>query len=135
MDDLDRRLIALLRRDGRASYTELAQELDRSEGTVRARVKRMQEEGTITGFTVRTKGATGLAIIDVTLQGNSLAGELARALLEWEHVAFVWEVTGETDLVVVASASTLDDLNRTIDKIRSQPGVTGTRSRLVLHEH
>ena len=56
MDDTDQRLIAELRRDGRASLSELAERLDLSRATVRARMERLTERGEIAGFTVLTRG-------------------------------------------------------------------------------
>ena len=47
MDDLDRSILNILRRDARTPYTEIAERVGTSEGTVRNRVERMLEEGAI----------------------------------------------------------------------------------------
>ena len=55
MDDTDRRLIAALRRDGRAALSELAADLKISRATVRARLEKLAGSGEIAGFTVLTR--------------------------------------------------------------------------------
>ena len=55
MDDLDTGLIAELRRDGRASISELAEQLKVSRATVRTRLERLKEAGEIAGFIVLTR--------------------------------------------------------------------------------
>ena len=54
MDDTDARLIAELRRDGRAALSDLADRLGIGRATVRARMERLVERGEIAGFTVMT---------------------------------------------------------------------------------
>ena len=55
IDETDQRLIAALRRDGRASVSELAQRLGLARATVRARIERLMARGEISGFTVLTR--------------------------------------------------------------------------------
>ncbi|MBP6547224.1 MAG: AsnC family transcriptional regulator, partial [Phenylobacterium sp.] len=55
MDDLDRRLLALLREEARAPASSLAARLKVSRGTVQNRIERMLARGTIQGFTVRAR--------------------------------------------------------------------------------
>lgn len=135
MDDLDRRLLRALRRDGRASYIELARGASVSEATVRARVKRLVEDGTIRQFTVRTTGASVRALVEVQVQANVQTGPIASDIREWDGVETVWEVTGDNDLVVVAECPTTETLNQIIDRIRQIDGANATRSRLILKEH
>lgn len=135
MDELDRRLIRILRKDARASYTSMAQQLETSEGTVRARVKRLVEDGTIQQFTIRTRGADVRALVEVQVASNVEASGVAQTIRSWEGVEVVWEVTGEHDLVVVAECPTTDTLNDIIDRIRTIEGSQATRSRLILKEH
>ena len=62
MDDLDHRLLALLRNDARRSIASLASELDASRATVRARVDRMVASGVIGGFTIVVRATLPSAI-------------------------------------------------------------------------
>ena len=63
MDDLDRRILSILRRDSRAPYTQIADRVDTSEGTVRNRVERLVEEGIIERFTVATRTGNVKAMV------------------------------------------------------------------------
>lgn len=135
MDDVDRKLVTLLRRNARESYTRLAQEVGTSEGTVRARVKKLVEDGVITRFTIRTAGQAVKALIEVRVQSNVHTEQVARQIASWEGVEALWELTGDDDIVVVADCQTPGKLNEIIDAIRAVPGISSTRSRLILKEY
>lgn len=135
MDELDRRLLLLLRANARESYTALADGVGTSEGTIRARVKRLVEEGTIRQFTIRTAGNQVKALVEVQVDSGASTQNVAAAIRSWDGVEFVWEVTGELDILVVADCPNTDDLNALIDRIRGLDGTVHTRSRLILREH
>ena len=134
LTDLDRRLLALLRQDARQSFVQLAEALGTSEGTVRARIKRLRNADVIRQFTIRTKGANIKALIDVALDTNVDAATVADALAEWEGLETVYETSGSVDLVLVAEADDTDRLNSVIDDIRKLPNVRTTHTRLILRE-
>lgn len=135
MDDVDRRILAILRDNARESFTEIADAVGTSEGTVRARVKKMVDEGTIRKFTVRTAGSHVKALIEVAVTNNVGTSDVASKIRSWDGVESVWEVTGDNDIVVVADCPNTSDLNGIIDRIRAVPGTMATRSRLILKEH
>ncbi len=135
MDDVDRQLLALLRQNARASYTNLAKEVGTSEGTVRARIKRLVDDGVITRFTVRTAGQAVKALIEVRVESNVHTEEVASQIASWDGVEALWELTGHDDIVVVADCQTPGKPNDIIDAIRKIPGIRSTRSRLILKEY
>ncbi|MHB8632669.1 MAG: Lrp/AsnC family transcriptional regulator [Thermoplasmatota archaeon] len=135
MDDVDRAILAILRDNSRESFTAIAEKVGTSEGTVRARIKRLTDDGTITRFTVRTAGNHVKALVEVNVTSNVHTPDVASLIREWEGVEAVWEVTGENDIVVVADCPTTTALNDIIEHIRAIPGTNGTRSRLILKEH
>lgn len=135
MDDVDRKIIALLREDARASFTAIADKVGTSEGTVRARVRRLVDDGSIRQFTIRTAGSHVKALVEVAVTANVHTSDVAKRIRQWEGVDAVWEVTGDNDILVVADCPTTADLNAIIDRIRDVPGTQATRSRLVLKEH
>ena len=134
VDETDRRLLALLRDNGRASFTSLANEVGTSEGTVRARMKRLVADGVITQFTIKTAGNQVKALIEVVVERNTQTRDVASAIRAWDGVESVWEVTGEQDMVVVVDCPDTARLNELIDDIRAIPGTDATRSRLILSE-
>ena len=70
MDDLDRRILSILRRDARTPYTEIAERVGTSEGTVRNRVDRLTEDGIIERFTVTTRTGNVKAMIEISVEMN-----------------------------------------------------------------
>ncbi len=70
MDNLDRRILDILRRDARTPYTEIAAQVGTSEGTVRNRVDRLTEEGIIERFTISTRTGNIKAMIEVSVKVN-----------------------------------------------------------------
>ncbi len=134
MDDTDRRLLQLLRDNGRESFTALAKEVGTSEGTVRARVKRLVDEGIIRQFTIRTAGRHVKALIEVRVEQNTQTSGIVDTIRAWDGIDAVWEVTGDQDIVVVADCHDPGRLNTLIDEIRGLDGIEATRSRLILKE-
>jgi len=134
LTDLDRKLLAALRRDARQSFVHLAEALGTSEGTIRSRVKRLRDTGVIRQFTIRTSGANIKALIDVVLDTNVATGSVADALAAWSGLEAVYETSGGVDLVIVAEADDTEQLNVMIDGIRQLPNVRTTHTRLILKE-
>ncbi|WP_159901795.1 Lrp/AsnC family transcriptional regulator [Salinirussus salinus] len=134
MDDLDRAILDILRRDARTPYTEIADEVGTSEGTVRNRVEQLVEDGIIERFTVSTRTGNVKAMVevsvDVDVRTEGLTGELA----EWHQVDFVWQVSGEEDIVVVVDAADTSALNDMITRVRELDEVINTKTRLILDE-
>ena len=53
-DEIDKQILEILSRDGRTKFTKIAKSINRTEGTVRNRVRRLREKGVIQGFRVIT---------------------------------------------------------------------------------
>ncbi len=135
MDEVDRQLMLLLRDNGRESFTALAKAVGTSEGTVRARVKRLTDEGIIRKFTIRTAGRNVKALIEVRVTNNTNTSTVTKEIAGWESVEAAWEVTGDHDIVVVADCHDPGKLNDLIDRIRDIEGTEATTSRLILKEY
>ncbi|MDZ7850209.1 MAG: Lrp/AsnC family transcriptional regulator [Halodesulfurarchaeum sp.] len=134
MDDLDRDILALLREDSRTPYTEIADALDVSEGTVRNRVDRLVEDGIIERFTVATRTGNVKAMIEVGVGVDVDTHEVADRMAEWHEVDFVWQVSGEEDVVLVVDAMDTERVNELITRTREQEEVRSTKTRLILEE-
>jgi len=94
MDDLDREILDVLRRDARTPYTEIAEQVDTSEGTVRNRVERMTEDGVIERFTVTTRTGNVKAMIEVSVAVDVDTTAVSERMTDWKEVDFVWQVGG-----------------------------------------
>ena len=134
MDSLDREILAILRRDSRTPYTEIADRVGTSEGTVRNRVERLVEEGIIERFTVATRTGNVKAMIEVGVAVDVDTTEVSELMAEWAEVDFVWQVSGEEDIVVVADTTDTGALNDLITKAREMDEVVSTKTRLILAE-
>lgn len=135
MDELDRELLALLRQDARAPYTELARQLDLSEGAVRGRVKSLVDDGTIQRFTIETQAAGLTSLVELSVRVNVESGEIAEEILAIDGVDRVYELSGGTDLLVEVHVPDTEALNEVIDAIRRTGSIESTRTSLVLKEH
>jgi DNA-binding Lrp family transcriptional regulator len=134
MDDLDRAILDTLRRDARTPYTEIADEIGVSEGTVRNRVDSLIEEGVIERFTVATHTGNVKAMIEVSVAVDVNTAAVGERMTDWDEVDFVWQVSGEEDIVVVVDAADTQRVNDLITKAREQDEVVSTKTRLILDE-
>ncbi len=135
MDITDERLIAELRRDGRASVMALADRLGVSRATVRARLSRLQQEGEIVGFTAITRGdvadapVRGLMLIGIEGRG---AERIMARLSGLAQVTAVHSTNGRWDLIVELSAQSLAELDKVLSQIRALDGVMASETNLLL---
>jgi DNA-binding Lrp family transcriptional regulator len=134
MDDLDRQILDVLRRDARTPYTEIADRIGTSEGTVRNRVDQLVEDGVIERFTISTQTGNVKAMVEVEIDVNAQTEGLTDRLAEWDQVDFVWHVSGEEDIVLVVDAADTSTLNDLITKARELQEVESTKTRLILDE-
>jgi DNA-binding Lrp family transcriptional regulator len=134
MDDLDRRILGILRRDSRTPYTEIADRVGTSEGTVRNRVERLVDEGIIERFTVATRTGNVKAMIEVSVAVDVDTTDVSDRMAEWDEVDFVWQVSGEADIVMVVDAADTGAVNDLITKARDLDEVQNTKTRLILDE-
>ncbi|HBD91229.1 MAG: AsnC family transcriptional regulator [Rhodobacteraceae bacterium GWE1_64_9] len=135
MDDLDQRLIAELRRDGRASLSDLAERLALSRATIRARMERLVARGEIAGFTVVTRAdvtaapVRGLMMIGIEGRGGE---KIMARLAGLPAVMAVHSTNGKWDLIVELSTQTLLELDDVIHRIRNIEGVMTSETNLLL---
>ena len=136
MDDLDRRLLALLRSDSRASVAALAAKLKVSRGTVQNRIDRMMRPGgAIQGFTVRTRPELEesriRAIMGIAIEGERSAAVI-KALRGLPEVDKVHTTNGRWDLIAELDTATLAEFSRTLDQIRMIEGIASTETSILL---
>jgi DNA-binding Lrp family transcriptional regulator len=134
MDELDRRILNALRRDARTPYTEIADQVGTSEGTVRNRVERLTEEGVIERFTVATQKGNVKAMIEVAVAVDVDTSKVSERMADWEEVDFVWQVSGEQDVVLVVDCADTAAVNELIAQARELDEVKRTKTRLILDE-
>lgn len=138
LDDVDRRILAELTRDGRQSVTTVAQNVHVSRAHAYSRINRLQDEGVITRYMavvdpVRA-GLRSSAYVTLKLRQHSwreLRDRLA-ALPEVHHIGLVG---GNFDVILLVRARDNVDLRRVVfDNIQSMPGVLDTQTFLVFED-
>lgn len=134
VDELDEALMRLLKEDARASFVELAKAMGTSEGTVRARLKKLTDAGVIKQFTVRTAGKAVKALVSVMVNANVKMANVSQSISRMDGVSDVWEVSGDEDILVRVDVASTEELDEVVEKIRNLPEVKGTNSRLILRE-
>lgn len=135
MDDLDQRLLAELRRDGRAALSDLAEVLGRSRATVRARMERLTARGEIAGFTVVTRADVTAApvrgLMMIRIEGRGTEKIMAR-LTGIPAVLAVHSTNGKWDLIAELGTQTLAELDEVLLRIRNMEGVITSETNLLL---
>ena len=135
MDELDGRLVQALKRDGRASVSELAADLSVTRATVKARMDRLRASGEIAGFTVQTRGdvathaVRGLMMLGIEGRGTE---RVMRALAGMVEVQAVHSTNGTWDLIVELGTDTLEAFDVCLFTIRKFSGVTRSETNLLL---
>lgn len=135
LDDLDHRLIALLRTDGRAPVSKLAQALRVSRGTVQARLDRLIDEGAILGFTIRAQSEprsdSVRAIMSIEVAGRS-TDAVIRLLRGLPEIVALHTTNGAWDLVAEINTSSLADFDRVLREVRTIEGVLNSETSILL---
>lgn len=126
LDELDYRLIALLREDGRMSFKAMAEALELTEATVRARVRRLEESDTMRVVAVTDFEAAGYSMmlaVGIQVEGRP-ASEVAEALAAFPEVFSVCQVVGTLDIEVLAVAEDQGAVAELLtEKLSRVPGV------------
>ncbi|AMW35005.1 Lrp/AsnC family transcriptional regulator [Haematospirillum jordaniae] len=140
LDDLDRRLLALLRDNARLPVASLAGILGVSRGTVQNRLDRLQTDGEILGFTVRTRsevtGPTeGVRAITLIHEQARTSENTLRALREIPEAKTIYTSNGRWDIVMEMQAQSLSELDNALSYIRKLKGVEITETIILLTPH
>lgn len=135
IDELDRRIIKLLQRNGRTSNTEIARAVDTTETTVRKRIAYLLEERLMSIVAVPTPEAAGMnlsAIIGLSV-GLTSMHELADALRRYPEVRYVGMSAGRYDIMLEAFFTNQEHLLDFVTrKLGSLPGITDIETSIIL---
>jgi len=138
MDDMDRRLVALLRENGRLPVATLAQLLKVSRGTVQNRIERLTINGVIGGFTLRLKPEAEpqrvRAVTMVAVEGEHTAVVL-KSLRGIPEVHALHTTNGRWDIVVELGVESLEAFDQALQRIRLIKGISNSETSLLLSTH
>ncbi|WP_210495225.1 Lrp/AsnC family transcriptional regulator [Microvirga antarctica] len=132
LDDLDRRIVSALARDGRRPYRDIARELGVSEGTVRSRMTRLQDEGLIRVTAVGSPLALGVGVVALILvrirPGH--VQDAAKRLTAFPNIRFVGTSFGSADITIQSLHRDVKDLHRFVSETLPSaiPEITSTET-------
>jgi len=125
MDQLTKKIIAILRRDGRASYSDIARELDTTRDNVARRVNPMFQSGELRVIAAphpRVLGLTVTAHLSIKVSGD--AHVIVKALEPLESLVFISVAAGAYQIIVETELPSLTELKQQVSHIRTLDGVT-----------
>ena len=135
MDDIDHQLIALLRKDARLGVAALAAKLGVSRGTVTNRLRKLEDEQVVVGYTVKLRPDTEpnqiRAWMWVLVEGNQTRAVIA-SLLGEPGVAALHDTNGRWDLLAELRVETMTELSQVLERIRLTKGIANTETSILL---
>ncbi len=138
MDETDRQLLSLLRQDARLSIANLSHKLAVSRGTVTNRIAKLEDAGVIVGYTVRVRPDVQSneikAWMSIAVDGNQSRAVIA-SLLGEPGVAILHDTNGRWDLLAELRAENLQDLGKTLERIRLVKGISNTETSIHLETY
>jgi DNA-binding Lrp family transcriptional regulator len=138
MDATDQQLLSLLRKDARTSVATLANKLGVSRGTVSNRITKLEDAGTIVGYTVRLRPDAQpneiSAWMSVAVEGNETRSVIG-SLLGEPGVACLHDTNGRWDLLAELRAANLSELSQILERIRLVRGISSTETSIHLETY
>jgi DNA-binding Lrp family transcriptional regulator len=136
VDDIDRKILALLVEDGRRTYDDVGRRVSLSAPAVKRRVDRLRDGGALRGFTAvldhNSLGAATEALVELFYAPGTLLDRVAETLRSHPEVVEAWSVTGDADAIARVRTRDNEDLERLIMDLQRDGLVVRTRSQVVL---
>ena len=128
MEKLDRRILSLLARDGRMSYTDIGKETGLSTSAAQQRVRRLEQRGVIKGYTAildaTELGLLVTAFVAIKPFDPSQPDDAPERLQGIEEIVSCYSVAGEANSLLKVQAPTMQHLESTLGRIRSEAKVS-----------
>ena len=135
LNETDLRILQVLLEDARFSSRQIAKKVGVSVGTVLSRIKKMEEEGLIKGYSVimdhEKLGYQLTVVMEVTVSKGRLI-EMENEIAKIPNVCSVYDVTGLTDAFIIAKFKTREDLGRFTKRLLALPYIERTNTHVVL---
>lgn len=131
----DEKLLALLKRDVRASISDLARALNLSRSTVQARITRLEQSGIIKGYSAELGDEYTASLVSAHVSIKVKQKLTAKTNIELKHipqVSALYAISGEYDLIAIVQAQSTEQLSHILDDIGNLDGVERTTSSVIL---
>jgi DNA-binding Lrp family transcriptional regulator len=136
MDEIDRKIVALLRQNARRSFQDIGGKVALSAPAVKRRVDRLEADGVIRSYAaVVDPAAMGWhthAVVALYCEGRMSGGEVRAAVERHPEVEAAFTVAGEASAILHVRAADTTHLEQALERIRDTPGVRRTHTQVVL---
>ena len=136
LDEIDRRILGEIQRDGRISWRELGDRVHLAATSAAERVRRLEQAGVIKSYRAvvdsAALGRSVRAVVDVSLSPGDVADAFEERLSDRDEVVFAAYVTGSADYTVVVECHGADGLDAFVRWVRADEAVARTESKLIL---
>ena len=140
LDNIDRQLLGVLRSNARESVSAIAKQLKVSRATVQNRIRKLELSGVITGYTTlvasaaREDIASVRALMSIEITSASTA-KLKQQLLAEPSVSAIHTTNGQWDMVIELQASSLNEFDKTLARIREISEISSSETSILLSSH
>ena len=138
MDSTDLQLLALLRQNARQTVATLAHKLGVSRGTVSNRIRKLEDDGVITGYTAQLRPDAQAqrisAWMSIAVEGNQTRAVIGTLLGE-PGVAALHDTNGRWDLLAELRAAHLAELADVLERVRLIKGIGATETSIHLQTY
>jgi Lrp/AsnC family leucine-responsive transcriptional regulator len=136
LDEIDRRILELLREDARRTVADIASCVNLSSAPVKRRIDRLQQSGVITGYTVVLDhtmiGPSLEAFTELRFAGNADIDDILRAVEEIPEIQEIFTMAGDPDALLSIRVDDVEHLREVVNRLRRTGRVTGTKTLMVL---
>ncbi|VVC02976.1 HTH-type transcriptional regulator LysM [Candidatus Burarchaeum australiense] len=135
LDEVDARIIAILRERGDEPNTAIAKSIGLSEAAVRKRIANLVQSGTIKRFTIELGSNAAISALTlVVVDSHAPVDKVAEKIARMPGVSALYEITGNYDIAVILEGPDSDSINARVDEIRGLKHVSGTETKMVLRK-
>ena len=135
LDQTDQRIIAELKQNCRRSYRELAASTEMSPAALIERIKKLEQQGVITGYSANFDflklGYEFMAVVQINIAGDLL--KIQEKISRLKGVAAVYDMTGDYDSLAIVMCKNRNELSALVKKILAIEGVNKTNTDVVLN--
>ncbi|HZL24359.1 MAG TPA: Lrp/AsnC family transcriptional regulator [Nitrososphaeraceae archaeon] len=134
LDEVDIKILKKLISDARLSYRGIAEQIGVSPPTVLSRVEKLENNNIIKSYSAildhEKLGYDLTAIIEVTAVKNKVV-EVEKIISKYQNVCAIYDITGLTDMIIVAKFRNRKDLSNFVKKDLSMPYIERTNTHIV----
>jgi DNA-binding Lrp family transcriptional regulator len=136
LDEIDHRIIALLRENARRSFQDIGGHVALSAPAVKRRVDRLERDGIIRGYSANVDpaaiGWNTHAFVELFCEGRMSGDEVRDAVAEYPEVEAAYTIAGAPAAILHLRASDTQHLENALERVRDTPGVIRTQTQVVL---